>query len=129
MNKIKKLKIVKKPWGAEMWFAQVPGKYLGKMIHVNAGFRTSLHYHKTKEETMLVVNGILDYIQEDKTKAPAERIHYFFKLGDIVHIPPRVKHSLGAGAKDVLLVEVSTCHPADSIRVFDYLGRKCAKEK
>ena len=124
MNKLKKLKIVKKPWGAEMWFAQVPGKYLGKVLHINAGLRTSLHKHKFKEETMLVVSGELDYIE--KVKNPT---HHIFVLGDIVHIPIGVKHSLGAGQEDVLLFEVSTCYPKDSIRVSDYLGRKCTNEK
>ena len=128
MNKIKKMKIVTKPWGSEMWFAQVPGKYLGKVLSVNAGFRTSLHYHKTKEETMLVVSGELDYIQEDQ-KSPAERIHYYYKLGEIVHIPQGVRHSLGARGGGLLLFEVSTCYPKDSIRIFDYMGRKCANEK
>ena len=118
MNKIKKMKIVTKPWGAEMWFAQVPGKYLGKVLHINAGMRTSLHYHKTKEETMLVVSGVLHYITGCRTLS----LH---KLGEIVHIPPGVKHSLGAGDEDLLLYEVSSCHPKDSIRVFDYLGREC----
>ena len=111
-----------------MWFAQVTGKYLGKVLHISAGSRGSLHYHKTKEETMLVVSGELDYIQGDQKK-PAERIHYYYKLGEIVHIPAGVRHSLGAGEEDVLLFEVSTCHPKDSIRAFDFMGRKCENEK
>lgn len=125
MNKLRKIKIVNKPWGREAWFAQVEGKYLGKVLLIKAGKRSSLHYHKTKEETMLVVAGKLDYMRQNKGQKSVG-LHCQFSVGSIVHIPPGVKHSLGATAdKDVMLFEVSTCHPKDSVRVFDYFGRKC----
>lgn len=122
MNKLKKIKIVKKPWGAEYWFAEVPGKYLGKVLFIKAGMHTSLHYHLIKEETMLVVAGTLDYMQEYKNK---KRIRRKVKVGGKVHIVCKVKHSLGAADKDVLLFEVSSCFTTDSVRVFDFMGRKC----
>lgn len=127
MNKLRKPKIVKKPWGAEIWFGQVTGKYLGKVLHIKANYRTSLHYHEKKEETMLVVSGVLDYIlyEGKQVKAPHIECHSLQKVGSIIHILPGVKHSLGANDKDVLLFEISTCYPTDSIRVFDFLGRKC----
>jgi mannose-6-phosphate isomerase len=46
-----------KPWGHELIFAGIEGKYVGKIIHVNAGHSLSLQYHREKEETMSVISG------------------------------------------------------------------------
>jgi mannose-6-phosphate isomerase-like protein (cupin superfamily) len=46
-----------KPWGHELIFAAVDEKYIGKIIHVNAGHSLSLRYHKKKEETISVISG------------------------------------------------------------------------
>ena len=46
-----------KPWGYELIFAAVDGKYVGKIIHVNAGGSLSLQYHREKEETISVLSG------------------------------------------------------------------------
>ncbi len=56
--------IVKKPWGWENRFA-ITDKYLGKVIHINAGEMLSLQYHRQKDETVLVVNGVMDLQLED----------------------------------------------------------------
>ena len=56
--------IVKKPWGWENRFA-VTDKYLGKVIHVNAGEMLSLQYHRQKDETLLVVKGAMELQLED----------------------------------------------------------------
>src|SRR5215469_9602928 len=46
-----------KPWGHEVIFAGVDGKYVGKIIHVSAGHSLSLQYHERKEETSTVLSG------------------------------------------------------------------------
>jgi len=46
-----------KPWGHELIFAAIDGKYIGKVIHVNAGHSLSLQYHHEKEETISVTSG------------------------------------------------------------------------
>jgi mannose-6-phosphate isomerase-like protein (cupin superfamily) len=51
--------IVKKPWGWENRFA-ITDKYLGKVIHINGGEMLSLQYHRHKDETLLVVKGVMD---------------------------------------------------------------------
>jgi mannose-6-phosphate isomerase len=50
--------LVSKPWGWENRFA-VTEKYLGKVIHINAGEMLSLQYHRQKDETLLVVKGAI----------------------------------------------------------------------
>lgn len=122
MNKIKNTKTVDKPWGWEVWFAQVTGKYLGKILHIKKGESTSLHYHRKKEETLLVQGGILHYTYiDEKGKRLQERLGF----GRIIHVLPGIKHALKAGHQDIMLYEVSTCHPDDSVRVEDYYGREC----
>ena len=44
---------VDKPWGYELRWAQTD-RYVGKVIHVNAGHALSLQYHKVKDETILL---------------------------------------------------------------------------
>src|SRR5215469_14611199 len=46
-----------KPWGHEVIFAGVDGRYVGKIIHVRAGHSLSLQYHQRKEETSTVLSG------------------------------------------------------------------------
>jgi len=126
MNKLENLKVVQKPWGLELWFALVPNAYLGKVIIVYPGERTSFHYHRYKEETLYVAEGTLVYhVEEDGEK----RGKIFFS-GEFVHVPPETKHSLGASRDGkVILFEVSTCYPEDSIRVEDRYGRKVIEMK
>ena len=123
MNKLKERKMVLKPWGAETWFAQVPGKYMGKILLIEKGQSTSLHYHKKKEETLIVVSGRLDYTCVDKE---GKRQHCRLGFYETVHIPPGTQHSLAAGHHAVTLFEVSSCHPEDSFRVEDYYKRPCS---
>src|SRR5260370_35162513 len=43
-----------KPWGHELLWAQC-SRYAAKALHIEAGQRLSLQYHRVKEETLLVV--------------------------------------------------------------------------
>ena len=40
--------IVNKPWGHEIRWA-ITEKYLGKILHINAGHQLSLQYHEVKD--------------------------------------------------------------------------------
>lgn len=113
---------VKKPWGKEVWYAVVPKKYMGKVLHINRGQRTSMHYHEKKDETLYVWGGKLIYRWIDEKGKEREDT---FGFNERMRIRPGVKHSLGAGHQNVILFEVSTCHPDDSVRVKDYYGREC----
>ena len=48
---------IKKPWGYEVVWAETDS-YVGKLLHINAGNRLSLQYHRTKEETVYVLSGV-----------------------------------------------------------------------
>ena len=47
-----------KPWGYELWWAQTE-RYVGKLLHVNAGHKLSLQYHVKKDETIHLWGGEL----------------------------------------------------------------------
>ena len=49
---------VEKPWGHEIIWAET-ANYVGKLLHINAGHRLSLQFHRVKEETVYVVSGTL----------------------------------------------------------------------
>ena len=49
---------VEKPWGHELIWA-VTDRYVGKVLHVNAGHKLSLQYHRLKDETVMVWSGRL----------------------------------------------------------------------
>jgi mannose-6-phosphate isomerase-like protein (cupin superfamily) len=47
---------VDKPWGYELHWAKTD-RYVGKLIHVNAGHALSLQYHNLKDETIYLQSG------------------------------------------------------------------------
>ena len=51
---------VDKPWGYELHWAKTD-RYVGKVIHVNAGHALSLQYHNLKDETILLWKGRLKF--------------------------------------------------------------------
>ena len=50
--------IIKKPWGYEKIWAHT-GKYVGKLLHIKRGHRLSEQFHKIKDETIYVLDGVL----------------------------------------------------------------------
>ncbi|MEO9174020.1 MAG: hypothetical protein ABI317_00815, partial [Gaiellales bacterium] len=51
------VRIVPKPWGHELIFADLPGAFTGKELHVRAGQSLSMQYHEHKEEVIAVREG------------------------------------------------------------------------
>ena len=111
-----KMKVVKKPWGREIWFAQQKRKYLGKILIINKGERGSMHFHRRKDETFYVAEGTLTLLFS-KNSPIGKKV---LRKGEAIHIPAKTRHSLQARNKRVVLFEVSTYHPKDSVKVIDY---------
>ena len=108
---------VDKPWGYELRWAKTD-RYVGKVIHVNAGHALSLQYHTVKDETILVWSGrILFEIDEGGTRVTRE-----MGSGDSVHVAPGTVHRLTA-VEDSDLFEVSTPELEDVVRLEDRYGR------
>jgi len=110
-----KVVVVKKPWGEENIFAD-SGLYLGKILTINKGHKLSLQYHTKKHETLYVLSGrCLLEISGHK---------YRYKPGDVAVIPPGTLHRFCAPRGKVTLIEVSTPHSEDTVRVKDDYGRR-----
>ena len=102
---------VEKPWGHEIIWAET-GNYVGKLLHINAGHRLSLQFHRVKEETVYVVSGTL-YIYDGEggiTKLTP---------GESFHVSPLQVHRFGANESAVEIMEVSTPHLDDVVRLED----------
>lgn len=56
---------VPKPWGYEVIFTTPDAPYNGKVMHINAGRRLSLHYHEEKLETICLLSGEAVIVLED----------------------------------------------------------------
>lgn len=113
---------VDKPWGHEEIFARVEGRYVGKLLFVNAGESLSLQYHHAKDETIALVSGRVEIdmgTSQDTLRALR------LSPGDSVHVLPGTLHRLRA-VTDSVLVEASTAAPGwrdDIVRIEDRYGR------
>jgi len=106
---------IEKPWGHEIIWAHTDN-YLGKMIHINAGHRLSKQYHEVKEETVYVIKGILYNYENDGTITKVTP-------GNYLHISAGQIHRFGANESSVDIIEVSTSHPDDVVRLEDDYNR------
>lgn len=111
-----------KPWGHEQIFAAEDGKYVGKIIYVNAGGSLSLQYHEHKEETICLISGTAE-IQYGQVGGELTKVT--FGPGDTIHLPVRVVHRVTA-VTDIVFAESSTAQPGwreDVVRLEDAYGR------
>jgi len=102
---------VEKPWGHEIIWAETKD-YVGKVLHINAGHRLSKQYHEVKEETVYVIKGVLyNYDENDNIQK--------IMPGQSFHVIPHQIHRFGANESAVEIVEVSTPHLNDVVRLED----------
>ncbi len=106
---VKRIKVVEKPWGKEIWIADEP-EYGGKIIEIKKGYSTSVHYHREKKETIYVEKGVLRV-----RSGPNE---FLVREGEAITIEPFTIHQLIA-EEDVRLIEVSTQPLNERVRVED----------
>jgi mannose-6-phosphate isomerase len=108
---------VDKPWGYELHWAKTD-RYVGKVIHVNAGHALSLQYHNQKDETIYHWSGrLLFEIGDEESRERRE-----MKVGEAVHITPKTIHRMTA-IEDCDIFEVSTPELHDVVRLEDRYGR------
>ena len=112
---------VDKPWGYELHWAK-PDRYVGKLIHVNAGHALSLQYHNRKDETIFLWAGKLLFEIEQNGQIVSREMH----PGERVHITPKTVHRMTA-IEDADIFEVSTPELDDVVRLEDRYGREDRK--
>jgi mannose-6-phosphate isomerase len=109
---------VDKPWGYELIWAEAT-RYVGKLLHINAGEALSYQYHEVKEETIYVLNGTLTLHVSEDEGAPRE---ITLGAGESFHITPGLRHRFEA-KEGVELLEASTPELDDVVRLEDRYGR------
>jgi len=104
-----------KPWGWELWFAHTK-HYVGKIIFIKKGHRLSKQYHRRKHETVYAHEGrwILEIGGKERPMKP----------GDFAVVKPGVVHRFCSPYQNVRLLEVSTPHVKDVVRLEDDYGRR-----
>jgi mannose-6-phosphate isomerase-like protein (cupin superfamily) len=113
---------VPKPWGYELIWGKTD-RYVGKVLHVNAGESLSRQYHRKKDETLYLISGrVLLRLSFD-----GESREVTMQVGDCYHIHPGLVHQIEA-LEESDIVEVSTPELDDVVRLEDRYGRAGTSE-
>ena len=115
---------IEKPWGHELLWAHTDD-YVGKILFVRAGESLSLQFHNEKDESWLVQSGRAklelgsagDPVLTQEVIAP----------GAAFRFRPGTVHRVSA-LEDTTIVEVSTPHLDDVVRLEDRYGREGTSE-
>lgn len=116
---------VEKPWGYELIWA-LTEDYAGKLLAVNAGQQLSLQFHRQKDESWYLLQGVaeLEFAGAGEKTTASEVV----RPGAAFRIRPGTVHRIRA-LEDVLMLEVSTPHLDDVVRLEDDYGRAEADPK
>lgn len=112
------MRTVNKPWGHELIWAETP-RYVGKILHIKRGEQLSLQYHRVKDETIMVLSGLLRFEHWEEGATPG---HTDLRPREPFHIHPGLRHRMIA-LEDTDVVEVSTPELDDVVRLEDRYGR------
>ena len=144
---IKDVYTVKKPWGYEKWIAdgEPNFKYVLKEIFFRSSFRTSLQFHKFKEETNYIQKGkgilfysdkIIDADRFEKGLYTKEEINDLvaglkkieLSPGKIFHIKKGHLHRIES-IEDLTIIESSSVEVDDVFRLQDDTEREHGRIK
>ncbi len=110
---------IEKPWGHELLWAEGQG-YAGKVLFVKAAESLSLQFHREKDESWLIHSGrakvelgsVGDAVLSEEVVGP----------GAAFRLRPGTVHRITA-IDDTTILEVSTPHLEDVVRLEDRYGR------
>jgi len=129
---------IDKVWGRERHIVKVipPGShdagYTGKVLTLDQGFQSSIHFHVEKTETFLVVRGVVhleiyDFIKRPKRLEPKHLSRKYLKFRTVLQLNeregvtlyPYTPHRFWTECKKgAEFIEFSTPdHPDDSYRI------------
>jgi mannose-6-phosphate isomerase len=115
---------VEKPWGHELIWA-LSETYCGKVLFVRAGAALSLQFHNMKDESWLVQSGRAKLeLGEVGQQALHEEV---VGPGAAFRYRPGTVHRVTA-IEDTTILEVSTPHLDDIVRLEDLYGREGTSE-
>jgi mannose-6-phosphate isomerase len=111
---------VDKPWGYELIWAHADA-YVGKVLFVKSGESLSLQFHKEKDESWLVESGRAKL--ELGSAGDAMLKQEVIGPGAAFRFRPGTVHRVTA-LEDTTILEVSTPHLDDVVRLEDRYGRE-----
>jgi mannose-6-phosphate isomerase len=111
---------VEKPWGWELLWAHAEG-YVGKVLFVKAGESLSLQFHRLKDESWYVQSGRAKL--ELGSVGQAVLSEEVVAAGACFRFKPGTVHRVTA-IEDTTVLEVSTPHLDDVVRLEDRYGRE-----
>jgi mannose-6-phosphate isomerase-like protein (cupin superfamily) len=110
----------KRDWGSEKLVALIPKKISLKVLYIKKGKKGGLQFHRKKNECGYLVSGrLLIKFDNGKGKLTSKIV----KSGQSFYFPPFSVHQEHA-LSDCLIVEASTPHFNDRVRVEKYYGIK-----
>ena len=115
---------VDKPWGWELIWADTE-LYVGKILWVRAGFSLSLQFHNEKDESWYVESGKARLELGDvgqgvlNTEVIGEGACFRYRPGTVHRV---------TALEDTTILEVSTPHLDDVVRLEDSYGRAGTSE-
>jgi len=115
---------VEKPWGWELIWAHAE-QYVGKVLFVRAGESLSLQFHREKDESWYVQSGRakLELGEAGQGVLDEEVV----AAGACFRFRPGTVHRVTA-LEDTTILEVSTPHLDDVVRLEDAYGRAGTSE-
>ena len=111
---------ISKPWGYEKIWAHSE-RYVGKIIHINAGHELSVQYHNKKDETVYLLSGQIIYRVQRNGDEVLDDVR--LQVGESFRIIPGTIHQMIA-VTDCEVLEVSTPEIDDIVRLSDKYGRE-----
>ena len=114
------IKHVPKPWGHETIWAYTD-RYVGKILHINAGHELSVQYHNKKDETVYLLSGKISYRVRREGSETLDDMQ--LNVGESFRVTPRTVHQMVA-VTDCDVLEVSTPELDDVVRLTDKYGRE-----
>jgi len=111
---------VPKPWGHETIWAHSE-RYVGKILHINAGHEPSVQYNNRKDETVHLLSGEIVYRVQRVGEDVLDDVQ--LRIGESFRITPGTIHQMVA-LTDCDVLEVSTPEVDDVVRLSDKYGRE-----
>jgi D-lyxose ketol-isomerase len=103
-------------WGYEVWIENNE-LYCNKLLVVNKGFQSSLHYHKKKDETFIILKGKVELVCYHSAKPHVILFNGVLKAGDKFRIEPGEIHRFKSNTKQSVIMEVSLSDTDDNIKL------------
>lgn len=103
-----KIKNIKHSWGYEIiWGDHL--NYSGKCFVIKEGESTPFGYHKKRDITIFILQGVVQLNLERQTKLLQE--------GEVYHFPPKIFHQICAIKGDATILECGTKIEDDFVEV------------